>query len=273
MNIVALLECGKDRRCVYTDGDAEDLRLQDLRRLAKFANRNKVHQEEDEPVGLTVVPTSVVLPHGVAKDPEAQVDKTNAAANKEAPTDKKTEETTAQQVAAAQVQQSQQPQQQQEAASTRVVDFDYAIAFLMNVKNRFVDQPQTYRTFIEAMRVHQVEQHPIDEILEPVNSLLAEHPDLLQEFTQFLSDSAKKLWSKVVTEAKAKELMDAEPTEKPQASKTSGKPADKTETPTRVYFQANESPATYCSDKLVPAAIDNNMLMRLDSISRGSEEE
>ena len=102
----------------------------------------------------------------------------------------------------------------------------------MNVKNRFVDQPQTYRTFIEAMRVHQAEQHPIDEILEPVNSLLAGHPDLLQEFAQFLSDSAKKLLSKVVTEAKAKEPMDVEPTAKPQASKNSGKPADKTETPT-----------------------------------------
>ena len=66
-----------------------------------------------------------------------------------------------------------------------------AITYVTRIRNRFVNEPETYRTFLKILHTYQKEQKGIKEVLEQVSELFADHPDLLAEFTHFLPDSVQ----------------------------------------------------------------------------------
>ena len=73
----------------------------------------------------------------------------------------------------------------------------HAITYVTTIRNRFANEPETYRAFLRILHTYQKEQKGIKEVLEQVSSLFADHPDLLMEFTYFLPDSVQEqvsLW-------------------------------------------------------------------------------
>jgi paired amphipathic helix protein Sin3a len=76
-----------------------------------------------------------------------------------------------------------QPQQMQQA---------HAIHYVTKIRNRFSDQPDTYRQFLKILHTYQKEQKGIKEVLEQVSTLFADHSDLLMEFTYFLPDAVQE---------------------------------------------------------------------------------
>ena len=96
------------------------------------------------------------------------------------------------------------------ASSTAAsAEFDSAIMYVTNIKKRFANQPRIYHTFLEILHTYQKEQRGIEEVLEQVSSLFADHPDLLREFTFFLPDAvqeqAKERLGRAAAEAEAKQ--------------------------------------------------------------------
>ena len=55
-------------------------------------------------------------------------------------------------------------------------------------KMRFVHQPHTYKSFLEILHTFHREQHTIKDVYDQVATLFHDHPDLLEEFSQFLPD-------------------------------------------------------------------------------------
>ncbi|KAG5191532.1 paired amphipathic helix, partial [Tribonema minus] len=65
-------------------------------------------------------------------------------------------------------------------------EFDYAISYVTTIKKRYATEPQVYQDFLEILRTYQQKERAIEDVLEQVSSLFADHPDLLREFTYFL---------------------------------------------------------------------------------------
>lgn len=85
-------------------------------------------------------------------------------------------------------------------------EFDHAISYVTNIKQRFAKEPETYKAFLDILHTYQRDQNKpkeqqkgIHEVLDQVSSLFADHPDLLKEFTYFLPDAVQ---------AQAKERLD-----------------------------------------------------------------
>ena len=70
------------------------------------------------------------------------------------------------------------------------VEFDHAIAYVNKIKARFINKPETYRTFLEILQSYQKEEKPIAEVHAQVQYLFNGAPDLLEEFKQFLPDNS-----------------------------------------------------------------------------------
>jgi len=67
----------------------------------------------------------------------------------------------------------------------------HAISYVTTIRNRFANEPDTYRAFLKILHTYQKEQKGIKDVLEQVSLLFADHPDLLMEFTYFLPDAVQ----------------------------------------------------------------------------------
>ncbi|KAJ0288069.1 hypothetical protein COL940_002211 [Colletotrichum noveboracense] len=80
---------------------------------------------------------------------------------------------------------SQQQQQQANLERRGPVEFNHAISY-----NRFQDKPEIYKQFLEILQTYQREQKPIQDVYAQVTTLFHTAPDLLEDFKQFLPESA-----------------------------------------------------------------------------------
>ncbi|KAF2750618.1 hypothetical protein M011DRAFT_464421 [Sporormia fimetaria CBS 119925] len=70
------------------------------------------------------------------------------------------------------------------------VEFNHAISYVNKIKNRFAQQPDIYKQFLEILQTYQRESKPIQDVYAQVTSLFSTAPDLLEDFKQFLPESA-----------------------------------------------------------------------------------
>jgi paired amphipathic helix protein Sin3a len=70
------------------------------------------------------------------------------------------------------------------------VEFNHAISYVNKIKNRFAHQPDTYKQFLEILQTYQRESRPIGDVYTQVTRLFESAPDLLEDFKQFLPESA-----------------------------------------------------------------------------------
>lgn len=70
------------------------------------------------------------------------------------------------------------------------VEFNHAISYVNKIKNRFAQQPEIYKQFLEILQTYQRESKPIQDVYAQVTRLFDGAPDLLQDFKQFLPESA-----------------------------------------------------------------------------------
>ncbi|KAK1757352.1 hypothetical protein QBC47DRAFT_375755 [Echria macrotheca] len=70
------------------------------------------------------------------------------------------------------------------------VEFNHAISYVNKIKNRFQDRPEIYKQFLEILQTYQREQKPIQDVYGQVTTLFHSAPDLLEDFKQFLPESA-----------------------------------------------------------------------------------
>ncbi|KAK0657376.1 hypothetical protein B0T16DRAFT_401579 [Cercophora newfieldiana] len=70
------------------------------------------------------------------------------------------------------------------------VEFNHAISYVNKIKNRFQDRPEIYKQFLEILQTYQREQKPIQDVYSQVTTLFHTAPDLLEDFKQFLPESA-----------------------------------------------------------------------------------
>jgi paired amphipathic helix protein Sin3a len=70
-------------------------------------------------------------------------------------------------------------------------------------KNRFQDRPEIYKQFLEILQTYQRESKPIQDVYAQVTTLFNTAPDLLEDFKQFLPESAAQ--AKAAAAAKAAE--------------------------------------------------------------------
>ncbi|KAK1152350.1 paired amphipathic helix protein Sin3b-like [Acipenser oxyrinchus oxyrinchus] len=88
------------------------------------------------------------------------------------------------------------------------IEFDSAISYVNKIKNRFLDHPEIYRSFLEILHTYQKEQLDVkeskgragsgmteDEVFSKVASLFKGQEDLLSEFGQFLPDAKRSLFT------------------------------------------------------------------------------
>ncbi|KAF3086068.1 Transcriptional regulatory protein sin3 [Orbilia oligospora] len=70
------------------------------------------------------------------------------------------------------------------------VEFNHAISYVNKIKTRFSSQPEIYKNFLEILQTYQRESKPIQEVYSQVTQLFNAAPDLLEDFKQFLPESA-----------------------------------------------------------------------------------
>lgn len=70
------------------------------------------------------------------------------------------------------------------------VEFNHAISYVNKIKNRFSAQPDIYKQFLEILQTYQRESKPIQDVYGQVTRLFNSAPDLLEDFKQFLPESA-----------------------------------------------------------------------------------
>ena len=58
------------------------------------------------------------------------------------------------------------------------------------MQNRFQDKPEIYKQFLEILQTYQRESKPIQDVYAQVTTLFGTAPDLLEDFKQFLPESA-----------------------------------------------------------------------------------
>ncbi|KAH9619280.1 hypothetical protein KSS87_011947 [Heliosperma pusillum] len=72
----------------------------------------------------------------------------------------------------------------------KVVQFEEAINFVNKIKNRFQDDDQVYKSFLDILNMYRKEHKNISEVYDEVSQLFEDHSDLLEEFTRFLPDTS-----------------------------------------------------------------------------------
>ncbi|KAF2435797.1 hypothetical protein EJ08DRAFT_645479 [Tothia fuscella] len=83
------------------------------------------------------------------------------------------------------------------------VEFNHAISYVNKIKNRFATQPDIYKQFLEILQTYQRESKPIQDVYAQVTRLFETAPDLLEDFKQFLPESAAQ--SKAAARASGEE--------------------------------------------------------------------
>lgn len=66
--------------------------------------------------------------------------------------------------------------------------FNKAFGYVKKIKQRFQNDPETYKAFLAALHSYHKEQLSIHEVYETVSQLFRDNPDLLAEFMQFLPE-------------------------------------------------------------------------------------
>eukprot|EP00177_Eucheuma_denticulatum_P001932 GFKZ01003446.1.p1 GENE.GFKZ01003446.1~~GFKZ01003446.1.p1 ORF type:complete len:1910 (+),score=287.86 GFKZ01003446.1:187-5916(+) len=94
-------------------------------------------------------------------------------------------------------------------------EFERAINFVNTIKERFVDNPETFESFLSALSRFREEQKGIREVFEAVADVFGPHKDLLQQFKEFLPAIAIG----AVDDSRAKGALSI-PQRRPGASKT-----------------------------------------------------
>lgn len=61
---------------------------------------------------------------------------------------------------------------------------------LRKIQNRFSSRPEIYKQFLEILQTYQRESKPIGDVYTQVTQLFNSAPDLLEDFKQFLPESA-----------------------------------------------------------------------------------
>ena len=69
-------------------------------------------------------------------------------------------------------------------------EVDQARRYIKRIKERFLNDPQKYKKFLEILHGYHKEQHSIERVYEEVKELFRDHADLLEEFKLFLPDSS-----------------------------------------------------------------------------------
>lgn len=97
-----------------------------------------------------------------------------------------------------------QEQQQQEQQGSAPVGFRHAIDYVTKIKRRFVDEKETYKQFLDILRIYKDEQRSIEGVLDQVSHLFRDHPDLLREFAYFLPEAVQGVAKKQLERAAAR---------------------------------------------------------------------
>ncbi|PGH26786.1 hypothetical protein AJ80_01551 [Polytolypa hystricis UAMH7299] len=82
------------------------------------------------------------------------------------------------------------PGSQADMSKRGPVEFNHAISYVNKIKNRFSDSPEIYKQFLEILQTYQRESKPIQDVYSQVTVLFNSAPDLLEDFKQFLPESA-----------------------------------------------------------------------------------
>jgi paired amphipathic helix protein Sin3a len=64
------------------------------------------------------------------------------------------------------------------------------VHLLTSSQNRFAQAPEIYKQFLEILQTYQRESKPIQDVYAQVTQLFLSAPDLLEDFKQFLPESA-----------------------------------------------------------------------------------
>ncbi|OJJ98247.1 hypothetical protein ASPACDRAFT_79806 [Aspergillus aculeatus ATCC 16872] len=88
------------------------------------------------------------------------------------------------------------------------VEFNHAISYVNKIKNRFASAPEIYKQFLEILQTYQRESKPIQDVYAQVTQLFNTAPDLLEDFKQFLPESA----AHAKQQAAARQAEEAAPT-------------------------------------------------------------
>ncbi|KAI6251425.1 Paired amphipathic helix protein pst1 [Erysiphe necator] len=89
------------------------------------------------------------------------------------------------------------------------VEFNHAISYVNKIKNRFQERPEIYKQFLEILQTYQRESKPIQDVYTQVTHLFNTAPDLLEDFKQFLPESAahaKAAAAKAMEEARQNQI-------------------------------------------------------------------
>ncbi|KAL9598928.1 MAG: hypothetical protein Q9219_004194 [cf. Caloplaca sp. 3 TL-2023] len=70
------------------------------------------------------------------------------------------------------------------------IEFNHAIGYVNKIKTRFSYQPDVYKQFLEILQTYQRDLKPIQDVYSQVTELFSSAPDLLEDFKQFLPESA-----------------------------------------------------------------------------------
>ncbi|KAF9632897.1 hypothetical protein BFW01_g3760 [Lasiodiplodia theobromae] len=70
------------------------------------------------------------------------------------------------------------------------MEFNHAISYVNKIKNRFTTQPHIYKQFLEILQAYQRDSMPIKYVHAQVTQLFDSAPDLLEEFEQFVPETA-----------------------------------------------------------------------------------
>ncbi|RLN80932.1 hypothetical protein BBJ28_00003412 [Nothophytophthora sp. Chile5] len=88
-----------------------------------------------------------------------------------------------------------QPLQQQQAipsGDSSATNFERATSYLAVIKQRFVDDPETFKQFLEILQTFQTHQQSVHQVLDQVCLLFRDHPDLLRGFAFFMPDEIQE---------------------------------------------------------------------------------
>lgn len=93
-------------------------------------------------------------------------------------------------------------------------ELDQAREYVKKIKNRFVNSPQKYKTFLSVLHCYQKENKSFSEVYDQVSKLFEGHDDLLREFKDFLpgDEFATPDQQQNSQQAKSKSQQDAERT-------------------------------------------------------------
>lgn len=109
-------------------------------------------------------------------------------------------------------------QTEQTGNQNQPVEFNHAISYVNKIKNRFHNQPEKYKKFLEILHAYQKEQKIIKEgagnvipnkqlteaeVYSQVANLFDQHDDLLVEFGQFLPDATNHSATQFVSKGHA----------------------------------------------------------------------